>query len=84
MTNTMAYRGYTARIEYDAEDEIFFGHLAGIHDGVGFHADNVADLKAAFQEAVDDYIEACAKIGKEVECASSEELMFYVDRDLQT
>jgi predicted HicB family RNase H-like nuclease len=84
MTNTMAYKGYAARIEYDGEDEIFFGHLAGIRDIIGFHADNVADLKAAFREAVDDYIEACGKIGKEPECASSGELSFHVDRDLQT
>ena len=51
--------------------------LAGIRDGVGFHADKVADLKAAFREAVDDYIEACGKIGKEPQRASSAELTFY-------
>lgn len=56
MTSRMAYRGYTARIEYDDEDGIFFGHLAGIRDGVGFHADDVADLKAAFRHAVDDKV----------------------------
>ena len=82
MNNMMAYRGYTARIEYDDEDGIFFGHLAGIRDGVGFHADNVADLKAAFHEAVDDYIEACAKIGKEPQRASGAELTLPVDPDL--
>jgi predicted HicB family RNase H-like nuclease len=63
--NTMKYGGYTAKIEYDDDDEIFFGRLAGIRDGVTFHADNVAELKAAFHEAVDDCIEMCAKIGKE-------------------
>ena len=62
--NVMSYKGYTARVEFDAEDEIFFGHLAGINDIVGFHSDTVADLKAAFHEAVDDYVETCAKIGK--------------------
>lgn len=57
----MSYKGYFARVEYDAQDEIFFGRLAGITDGVGFHADTVSDLKAAFHEAVDDYVETCAK-----------------------
>ena len=60
----MKYGGYVAKIEYDDEDEIFFGRLADIRDIISFHADNVADLKAAFREAVDDYIEMCAKIGK--------------------
>jgi predicted HicB family RNase H-like nuclease len=61
---SMTYGGYTAKIEYHDGDEIFFGFIAGIRDGIGFHVDNVADLRAAFQEAVDDYIDMCAKIGK--------------------
>jgi len=53
----MRYKGYLARIEFDAEDECFVGHIAGIRDIVGFHAETVDDLKAAFREAVDDYLE---------------------------
>ncbi len=77
--NTMSYGGYSALIEYDDEDGIFFGKLAGIRDGVGFHADNVADLKAAFQEAVDDYIDMCAKIGKSPQKPHSGNLMLRID-----
>ena len=47
MTNTMTYKGYSARIEYDDEDGIFTGRLAGIRDGVGFHADTVDALRTA-------------------------------------
>jgi len=39
--NMMKYRGYVARIEYDEEDRIFVGHLAGIKDIVGFHGTTV-------------------------------------------
>ena len=39
MTNTMSYKGYAARIEYDDDDGIFTGRIAGIRDGAGFHAD---------------------------------------------
>jgi len=35
--NAMKYKGYAARIEYDAHDRIFVGHLVGIRDIVGFH-----------------------------------------------
>lgn len=80
--NAMTYKGYTARIEYDDEDEIFFGRLAGIRDGVGFHAETVADLKAAFREAVDDYIETCAKIGKEPQKPYSGKVMFRIDPEI--
>ncbi len=63
MMNTMTYKGYAARIAYDAEDGILTGQIAGIRDGVGFHAGSVDTLKAAFHEAVDDYVATCAQIG---------------------
>ena len=65
MKNAMTYRGYTARIEFDAEDRIFFGRLAGIRDIITFHGETVDELEAAFKEAVDDYLETCAKLGEE-------------------
>lgn len=82
MTNILSYKGYRARVEFDAEDGIFFGHLAGIRDGVGFHADTVAGLRAAFHEAVDDYVETCARIGKEPERAYSGKLMLRVSPEV--
>lgn len=78
MTNTMSYKSYVARVEYDDDDGIFFGRIAGIQAGVGFHAESVSELKAAFQEAVDDYIETCAKIGKEPQKPYSGKVMFRV------
>lgn len=77
--STMTYKGYTGLVEYDDDDEIFFGRIAGIRDGVGFHADTVASLKTAFHEAVDDYIETCARVGKSPEKPYSGKLMLRVD-----
>lgn len=77
--STMSYKGYAARVEYDDEDGIFFGKVAGIRDGVGFHADTVADLRAAFHEAVDDYLATCAKIGKSPNKPYSGQIMVRVD-----
>jgi predicted HicB family RNase H-like nuclease len=39
-------------------------------------------LKAAFHEAVDDYIETCAKIGKDPQKSYSGKMMFRVDPDV--
>jgi predicted HicB family RNase H-like nuclease len=77
--NTMSYKGYAARVEFDDEDGLFFGRLAGIRDGVSFHADTVADQRAAFHEAVDDYVLTCAKIGKTPERPYSGRIMVRVD-----
>lgn len=60
--NTLTYNGYSARVEFDAEDRIFVGHIAGIRDIVGFHGASVDELESAFHEAVDDYLAACKKL----------------------
>lgn len=79
MSNVMNYKGYSARVEYDDDDGIFFGQVAGIRDGVGFHADSVEGLREAFHEAVDDYLETCAKIGKEPAKSYSGKVMLRLD-----
>lgn len=60
----MNYKGYAARLEYSEEDGLFVGHIAGIRDVVGFHGSSVAELRAAFVEAVDDHLDTCAKLGR--------------------
>jgi predicted HicB family RNase H-like nuclease len=79
MNNILEHKGYRARVEFDADDQIFFGRLAGIRDGVSFHADNVSALLEAFREAVDDYLETCHQIGKKPERPYSGKLMLRVD-----
>jgi predicted HicB family RNase H-like nuclease len=77
--NALSHRGYLARVEYHAGDRILVGHIAGINDVVGFHGESVAELESAFQAAVDDYVDACAKVGKAPEKPYSGRVMFRVD-----
>ncbi len=73
---TLHYHGYSATVEFDPEDMILTGRIAGIRDVVGFHADNAHDLVRAFHEAVDDYVHTCAKVGKKPEKPYSGKVMF--------
>lgn len=82
MTNIMTYKGYAARIAYDDEDSVFTGQLAGIRDRVGFHGQTVQALREAFHEAVDDYLETCARVGKEPQRAFSGQVMFRVSPEV--
>ena len=61
--NTMNYRGYTARVEFDERDDIFIGRILGVRDIISFHADSVADLKMEFRRSVDDYLAYCGEKG---------------------
>lgn len=63
--NTMTHKGYAARVEYSEEDGCFVGHVVGIRDVIGFHGESVAELRTAFEEAVDDYLETCKKLNQE-------------------
>jgi predicted HicB family RNase H-like nuclease len=76
--NTMIYKGYAARIEYSDDDQCFIGHIAGINDVVGFHGDSVKELKTAFHEAVNDYLAACKKLGREPQKPYSGRMMLRV------
>ena len=77
--NTMTHRGYAAHIEYSEEDQAFVGHIAGIRDVVGLHGESVQELRAAFIEAVDDYLETCAKLGRSPQKPYSGKIMLRVD-----
>ncbi len=76
MMNVLEYKGYSARVELDPEDECFVGRLAGINDVVGFHGSSIEEIKTAFHEAVEDYIETCRKAGKTPERPYSRKVMF--------
>lgn len=80
--NTMSYKGYPARVEYSEEDGCFVGHIVGINDIVGFHGDSVAELRQAFEEAVDDYVETCERLGRAPQKPYSGNLMLRIPPDI--
>ena len=79
----MNYKGYFAKVEFDPEDHIFVGHIIGIRDIVGFHGESVEELETAFQEAVDNYLDACKELGQEPNKPYSGNLMLRVPAEVQ-
>lgn len=75
----MMDKGYIARIEYSEEDGCFVGHIAGIRDVIGFHGESVSELRAAFADAVEDYLETCEKLGRAPQKPYSGKIMLRVD-----
>ncbi len=64
MMNTMNYKGYTAKIEFDPRDNIFWGKVLGIRDSITFEGSTVEELVADFHNAVDFYQSDCAASGR--------------------
>jgi predicted HicB family RNase H-like nuclease len=45
--NVLTYKRYSARVEFNAENGLFVGQIAGINDIVDFHGISVDEFKAA-------------------------------------
>jgi len=55
----------SVNIEYSDEDQLLIGHVAGIRDVIGFDGESISELRQPFEEAVDDYLETCERLGRE-------------------
>ena len=65
MSDAMTYKGYIGSVHFSAEDEVFHGKIEAISDLIMFEGKSVKELKKAFHEAVDDYLETCEQMGRE-------------------
>ena len=65
MSDLMEYKGYFGTVEFSAGDNILFGKVLGINGLISYESDNISGLKVDFEEAIDDYLEMCAKDGVE-------------------
>ena len=63
----MTYKGYQARVEMDEEAGLFHGEVINTRDVITFQGRTVRQLKKAFADSVDDYLEFCAARGEEPE-----------------
>ena len=67
MKNILEYKGYHGKVEFDKETFTLHGKIEGINDLVTFESDDLKCIEQEFQEAVDDYLDFCAEVGKEPE-----------------
>ena len=61
----MKYKGYCGYVVYDDDDEIFYGSVLGIKDVVTYQGCSVNEIKQAFKDSVDDYLDFCQERGEE-------------------
>ncbi|MFN7594636.1 MAG: hypothetical protein ACK5PU_03395 [bacterium] len=66
----LEYKGYFGSVACSAEDGVLHGRLEFIRDLVTYEGKDVKGLKAAFQEALDDYLELYEAEGCKGDCQS--------------
>ncbi|OQX12264.1 MAG: antitoxin HicB [Desulfobacteraceae bacterium IS3] len=57
----MEYKGYLSHVEFDSESDIFHGEVTNIRDVITFQGKSVDELRRAFRDSVEDYLEFCAE-----------------------
>jgi len=57
----MQYKGFVGHAEYDDDAEIFHGEVINVNHVITFQGKTVAQLKKAFIESVDVYLDYCKK-----------------------
>ena len=67
MKDVLIYKDYIGSVHFNADDEVFFGKIEGVEDLITFEGNSVLEVKGAFEEAVNDYIELCKENGKKIE-----------------
>lgn len=65
MKNMLEYKGYHARIEFDAEDMLFVGSVFGVSDSLNFHGRSIDEIAGMFHQTIDNYLELCAELGRQ-------------------
>lgn len=82
MKKMKPYKGYTATVEFDADEMVLHGRVDNLRDVISFQATSVDGLQSAFEEAIDDYLDLCAERGEEPEKPFSGKFVLRLDADL--
>ena len=80
--NTMTYKGYTARLEYDERDHIFIGRILGIRSIISFQGETVAQLRAEFELAIKDHLADCKEQGINPDKPASGKLLLRIPAEV--
>ncbi len=69
------YLGYYGEARCEDGDDHFHGEVLGTRDVITFAGSTPSELRQAFRDSVDDYLEFCGELGKEPEKPYSGKLL---------
>jgi len=78
----MEYKGYVGKVEFDDEAGIFHGEVINTRDVITFQGTTVEEIRHAFKDSVEDYLDFCAQLGQAPEKPFTGKLMLRLSPDL--
>ncbi len=59
--SVLTYKGYTAEVEYDAQQGILYGHVLDLRDTITFQSESAAGIADEFHISIDEYLSFCTE-----------------------
>ena len=63
--SVMTVEGFQAKIEYDAETDLFRGEVLGLNGGADFYGKNPKELRTEFKRSLQVFLDVCREKGLE-------------------
>lgn len=71
----LTHKGCVGRVEFDEQAGLFHGEVLDLKDVITFQGRSVDELRQAFCDSVDDYLEFCSQRGEDPDKPFSGRLM---------
>ncbi len=78
----MTYKGYSGNVRFDDDAGIFHGEVLGVRDVVTFQGRSVEELKTAFHESINDYLDFCESRGEQPDKPFSGKFLLRLEPEL--
>ncbi|MCH8121721.1 MAG: type II toxin-antitoxin system HicB family antitoxin [Bacteroidetes bacterium] len=78
----LKYEGYTGHVEFDDDADLFHGEVLDLKDAVTFQGKTPSEIRQAFRDSIDDYLEFCKERGEDPDRPFSGRLILRLPKDL--
>jgi len=78
----LKYEGYTGHVEFDDDADLFHGEVLDLKDVVTFQGKTPSEIRQAFRDSIDDYLEFCKERGEDPDRPFSGRLILRLPKDL--
>ncbi len=66
MIRILKYNGFYTNVNYEKESKTYWGKIESIKDVITFEADTIEKLQEEFKNTVDEYLNECKDLKKEI------------------
>lgn len=78
----LTYKGYHGKVVFDEDSGLLHGEIVDLRDVITFQGKSIDEIKQAFHDSVDDYLEFCSQRNEEPDKPFSGRLMLRLPSEI--